>query len=568
MTPRTLLARMNERFNLLWSSAGRHDRQATLRAAFDWSWEMLSPSEMAALAQLSVFVGGFTLQTAQAVLDLSTTDAVLGVVDIFGLLVDKSFVRQLDGERFDLLESVREYAAEHLRTEGRYIGSGELAAKAAQMRHWRYFAALDEPAATAERCVELNNLVAACQRATARGDSVSAVCALVATWYALRLTGRFQLGVELASLVRRAVSLDAKQQAEVEWVAGSALDTLGNVAKASEHFVAGLALADRVGHRSCQVRLLLASASQQTSQGQLQDALTKLTLALRMADELRTPSLQCQVLFALGHLSDHQGDLEDAQRFYETALVIARDIGDRRLEGGLLGNLGGLHLDHGRLDEACKHYELALAFATQVGDSRWEGNARCNLGLAHHEQGHSAQARSEFEKSLAMALEVGHISLQCTVLCNLGIVLEAQDEFAQAREHYVNAVRLAHELGDRRLEGQFRGYLGLLDARLGNFGEARACLVAGELLLAEASDQLSLALLMCGRAEAECLEGNVAAASEWWLRAQTLAEQVPVGGSSELGRALARTQKKLDSLKLTDLHSSKLPQGVDDLRVH
>jgi predicted ATPase len=71
MPPRTLLARMSERFKLLTSAGGRVDRQATLRAVFDWSWDLLSAPEKAALAQLSVFHGGFTLESVEAVLELS-----------------------------------------------------------------------------------------------------------------------------------------------------------------------------------------------------------------------------------------------------------------------------------------------------------------------------------------------------------------------------------------------------------------------------------------------------------------------------------------------------------------
>jgi predicted ATPase len=60
--PRMLLLRMSERFKLLSSTGGRLDRQATLRAVFDWSWDLLSLPEKAALAQLSVFEGGFAAQ--------------------------------------------------------------------------------------------------------------------------------------------------------------------------------------------------------------------------------------------------------------------------------------------------------------------------------------------------------------------------------------------------------------------------------------------------------------------------------------------------------------------------
>lgn len=99
MRPHMLLARMSERFKLLASKGGRLDRQSTLRATFDWSWDLLPPAEKAALAQLSVFDGGFTLEAAEAVIDLSNLDDVPWTVDVVNALVDKSFVRQRADDR-------------------------------------------------------------------------------------------------------------------------------------------------------------------------------------------------------------------------------------------------------------------------------------------------------------------------------------------------------------------------------------------------------------------------------------------------------------------------------------
>ena len=95
MSPRTLLARMSERFKLLATAGGRQDRQATLRAALDWSWDLLTPADKAALAQLSVFEGGFTLEAAEAVLDLSGVAAAEWPLDAVQSLVDKSLLRPL-----------------------------------------------------------------------------------------------------------------------------------------------------------------------------------------------------------------------------------------------------------------------------------------------------------------------------------------------------------------------------------------------------------------------------------------------------------------------------------------
>jgi tetratricopeptide (TPR) repeat protein len=369
---------------------------------------------------------------------------------------------------------------------------------------------------------------------------------MLRAWWVLRLSGPFRVGAELAALVRGVPGLSPSQLAETDWVAGSALQLLGDVARACAHFDTGLALAVASGHRHCEARLLTAAADERAAEGRHREGLDNLTRGLNIARELADQSLQCLVLNGLGRLSDYQGHLEDARGFYEAALELARALGDRRLEGGLLGNLGGLHHDHGRLDDARTHYELALALAREVGDRRWEGNARCNLGLVHHEQSHTAQARSQFDAALTLARDVGHVRLECTVLCNLGISLEAQGEFDAAQIHHERAVLLAHDLGDRRLEGQFRGYLGLSLARLGRFGESKACLDAGEALLLAASDALSLGLLLCSRSEADHLAGDDTAAQGWWRRAQALAAQSGVGTDSELGRGLLRLRELLE----------------------
>ena len=140
-------------------------RPTTLRAAFDWSWELLTAPDKAALAQLSVFEGGFTLEAAEGLLDMSAFGAAPWPTDVVQSLVEKSFVRRLGDGRFDLLVSMQDYAAEHLRTPEHFVGSGPQALAAAQARHAAYFAALGEQRAVAGGCAEVDNLVVACRRA-------------------------------------------------------------------------------------------------------------------------------------------------------------------------------------------------------------------------------------------------------------------------------------------------------------------------------------------------------------------------------------------------------------------
>src|ERR1700704_1335865 len=232
MPPRTLLSRRSERFKLLSSTGGRRDRQATLRSTFDWSWDLLSLPDKAALAQLSVFEGGFTIESAEAGLDLSGYEDEPWTIDTVQSLLDKSFVRQVSDGRFDMLVSVKEYASEHLRTERRFPGSGAAALAAAEVRHSGYFAGLGEKRAVAGACVEIDNLVAACRRAAARGAAEESAGALEGAWAALNLRGPFSVGVELAAVVSGTPGLGAAACAIAERVAGSALDASGKVAEA------------------------------------------------------------------------------------------------------------------------------------------------------------------------------------------------------------------------------------------------------------------------------------------------------------------------------------------------
>jgi predicted ATPase/class 3 adenylate cyclase len=542
MPPRTLLSRMSERFKLLSSTGGRRDRQATLRSTFDWSWDLLSPPDKAALAQLSVFEGGFTMESAEAVLDLSGYEDAHWTVDTVQSLVDKSFVRQVSDGRFDMLVSVKEYASEHLRTEERFPGSGPPALAAAEARHSSYFAALGEKRAVAGACVEIDNLVAACRRAAAREAAEESAGALEGAWAALNLRGPFSVGVELAAVVNGTPGLGAAARAIAERVAGSALDASGRVAEARTHLQAALALAREVRDARCEARVLANLADLQRRDGRMEEARAFHTHALALARELGDRDLECMVLNDLGTLEKHLGRLEESRAHWEVALALARKMGDRRWEGGLLGNLGGLHFSEGRLDNARAHLEAGLVVARELGDRTFEGSALCNLGILYQLLGRMDEAVKELEAALVVAREIGHVRVECVVLCNQGIVYDSLGRTAEARTRYEAALAVARELGDRRSEGQVLGYLGLLHARQARFDTARDCLDSGEVLLRAMSDRLSLGVLLCGRAEASHFAGDIDAAKDVLAEAESLAAAVGAGPDSELGLALARVR--------------------------
>jgi predicted ATPase len=133
MTPPELLARLDDRLRLLTDGRrGGAARHRTLRAAVGWSYDLLSPAQRLVFQRLSVFTGPFDLPAAEAVAagdDLDTMD----VDRLLGDLVERSMVAVEAGpfgRRFRLLETLRQFAAEHL------AAHGDPAEAARRHAHW------------------------------------------------------------------------------------------------------------------------------------------------------------------------------------------------------------------------------------------------------------------------------------------------------------------------------------------------------------------------------------------------------------------------------------------------
>jgi predicted ATPase/class 3 adenylate cyclase len=140
-----LSRRLDQRFRLLTGgSRTAQPRQRTLKAVVDWSFDLLSLHERTVLCRLSVFVGGFDLQAAEAV-GPRAISAADDIADVLASLVNKSLVatdRSVGSLRYRMLETIRQYAAEQLASTG-----GGAEAAAARAAHADYCLKLSEEAA-------------------------------------------------------------------------------------------------------------------------------------------------------------------------------------------------------------------------------------------------------------------------------------------------------------------------------------------------------------------------------------------------------------------------------------
>ena len=538
MPPADQLQRIGERFWLLAGRGSRHDRQATLRATLDWSWDLLDAVERTALAQLAVFEGGFTLAACEAVLDFSAvqlqSEPQPWVADVLQGLVEKSLVQRLHARRFSLLRSVQDYAAEHRAT---------LAASAAD-RHSQYFAGLSEAQAIAERCVEIDNLMAACRHASLPRPAEPALRAALAEWAvgalvnaaaALNLTGPFRAAVDLARPLAEREDLTPLQRARVLAVLGVAEGRLGNSGAAMSNLARALALAQHGSDRVLQAQIMCRLTVLELEGGQVEAAQLRLqaALALAMGDD----ETLLMVRSALGNLELNRGRLSEAQAHFDSVLPLAQQPGHQRRLGGLHGGLGALALLRGEQPHALQHLRKAVQIAGEVGDRQWAGNARCNLGLLLHEMGQGDAARTELAAAVEIGSAIGHRRLEAFALCNLALVDQQAGAGAAALQGFQAATELARTLGDARLEVEFRGYLGEHLCRLQDHVVAIACFEQAQRLLVGLSDDYLAAQLACHQALGHAELGETAAAAAALSDAQQRAGYLP---SDPAGSALAR----------------------------
>ncbi|MCC6194406.1 MAG: tetratricopeptide repeat protein, partial [Burkholderiales bacterium] len=530
MSPEQLALRMRDRFAILAGARGVAARQATMRAAIDWSWELLSPWEQDAFAQCSVFDGGFTLEAAEAVLDLARWRDAPPAMDVVQALCDKSLLRTwvpaaqvryaLDEPLFGMYLSIREYAAEKL------AGASDMA-HTAQVRHGGYFARFGSDEETEALflhggvrrrhalALEIENLVAACRRATARGDGVVAAATVRVACDILEFTGPYSLGVELGAQVLGMAGLDDGSRAAVLAARGMALRRAGRI----------------------------------------DDAAAALEAALALYRALHDQRREAFLLLSLGNVLRDQGRHDDARKLQETALAITREVGYRRVEGHALGNLGIIHACQGRYSDARRHFEEALAIHREVGNRYIEGIETSNLGNVCRESGSHDEARHHFERALAIDLEVGNRRDEGIVTANLGLLAGDLGRYDEARARFESALPVAREVGDPSLEAHILNGLANALRNLGCIDDARAALRAGEARFLGVGAAPSRVSLLCDWAELEAAAGDSDAARAKLAEAASVLEASGMGIDSAIGRRFVKVRETLATLR----------QGLPDL---
>ncbi|MEL6348301.1 MAG: tetratricopeptide repeat protein [Myxococcota bacterium] len=595
MKPRIMIQRMNQRFQLLGATR-QSRRQSTLRAAIDWSWNLLEGWAKRAFMQCSVFEGGFTLDAAESVLDLSAVEddpdhPPPWPMDAIQSLVDRSLLMPLAdnalGEpRFGMLLSLQDYAAEKLAASDPAIQDG------CHRRHITVYAAYGRSASanlmghadgTAwwwSLMAEYDNLVAGVQRAERLDTPIALAHLALAISEVVRRRGPYAVGLEIlqralrrlpsqrhpalaaALMVRLGIfykNLGKLERAEQHYQAalqawqtigdpGGICDVLGGLGllhlhrgqkkPAMLHLERALQIArqNRDGHQVA--NLLNSLGSVQYTRGQPAQAEALLQEALSTSRTHADRQTEGMVLSNLGNLYYSQGEIPRALRSYQQALIIHREVGNRSSEATALSNLGMSSYNAGAIEESYQYYQRALDIAKRVGDRNAQARALSSIATLMLEQSDLDAAEIRFEQALAIAQEDKRRFREAIVRYNLGRLYQQQNRLDDSWETLAHALKIAKRVKSPHLEGIVMGHMGMLCGLQGQRAEGRDLLIRGEQILDALNDQHNLGLLLCQRAAFEQRAGQPDAMARALKRVRQLTEALRLGPDAVLMKQL------------------------------
>lgn len=417
MTVEAIAARLDDRFKLLVTGDRTVlPRQRTLRALIDWSYDLLPARERQLFARLSVFAGGLTLDAAEAIGAGDGIEAA-DVLDLLAELVQKSLVMvDIDGGRYRMLDTVRQYASQRLQESGEAAVVNE--------RHLVYFAALVERARTGLFGSEQARFLA--QLDEERDNTLAAHAWCASSPQGATLDLQLVYGLKFYWLNRGLLDLGLRVAREALGRTGAEQRTLARSR--------GLSDAGQICY----------------FMGRYDEARSLLEESLDVARELGNPLRLVAVLQILSMVEFALGQAVQAQAHGEEALRLAREAAQPHVVAGTLNNLAQLHRARGAHADALPLYDEALAIARTLDDQETIAVALLNRAMALIAGGRPEAAQSLLEEALSIAGLTGSRAVGQSLLEVVSGLAAARGDWTACATFYGAAEAQAQRSGIRR----------------------------------------------------------------------------------------------------------------------
>jgi predicted ATPase len=403
LSPPQILERLEQRLPLLTGGArDAPERQRTLRATIEWSYELLADTEKLLFARLAVFRGGCTLEVAEEVVEAN--------LDPLQSLVDKSLLRY-SAERFWMLETIGEYATERLEQFEDV--------EALRRRHAEYFLRLAEEAEPhltgAQQATWLERLEAehdnfrlsldSLRHAGLGAEELRLVGALMRFWY---VHGHLREGRSRCEEALAAHDDQSRPRLKALFGAGLLAHRLGDYRRAHALMQERLALARRLDDAEGVASSLIGLGLNAQGLGDYERAAAAYTEGAELARAGGYTWFLAVAISNLAELALEQGDYAHARALTEESLRLFRELGDERKIVETLVGLGIVASREGSSDEAEALLRESLEYAEALVDKElaiWSLGELAALAVSGGEAERAARLLGAIE---TLREETGH----------------------------------------------------------------------------------------------------------------------------------------------------------------
>lgn len=384
-------ARLRERFKMLTGGSRlQPERQQTLRATIDWSYDLLSEHEQLLLRRLAVFVGGFDLEAAEAVGGIQPIES-FDVLDLLTALIERSLVmleERDEGVRYRMLETIRDYAAERLSADG------DEAASTAKRHCEHYFELAKEARDGLDGAqqgrwlrtfdTELDNLRAAMALALSGGgvDPVIAVKLAVALQGFWIMRGDMSEGRRLvhSALAMPAIQNDRLAKAHALYVGAALAVCQGDVDESLAMLGTARDVYRDLGDAESYAAALSTRATTSLAMGDIVDAGADNEQAIELSRSLGLRLSESICLSTSGQIALYDNDHQRARAQFRDGLALARELKNAEMESEFELLLAEDDIEAGNLGAAHEHLTRAWNAAREGADRRGEAKALWRLG--------------------------------------------------------------------------------------------------------------------------------------------------------------------------------------------
>jgi predicted ATPase/DNA-binding winged helix-turn-helix (wHTH) protein len=454
LSPSAILDRLQSRLQLLTGGAlDLPERQQTLRKTIDWSHGLLNEAEQKLFRRFAAFVGGCTLEAAEAVCN-TRRDLAIDLFDGLSSLMDKNLVQRLDRAqsepRFAMLETIREYAFERL------ADSGEL--PAARRAHAAYCLVLAEEgnpdltpvdrARWLRQCdVEIDNFRFALDWLfhTNELDWSLRLCAALFRFWDMRehLTeGR----ARLETVLRLAGAERTEERARISIFLGALTTAQGDYPAAERFLEQSLYLYEELGDQSGIAASLNAVAITARDRGDYQSAQSNFERSLACWRMLADRRAIARCLHNLANVVKVRGDYPHARWALREATEIFEELGDRNGAAWSINQQGDIARAEGEMAVARALYQRALLAFRETGDPWGSARSLTDLGSIDGEQGDYSAAHAAYREALEIFAGLGHRRGMARALEGSACLSVAQGHAARALRLVAAAANLRRQI--------------------------------------------------------------------------------------------------------------------------